>query len=76
MADRDKNRRDNDARQSSEVDPALGQDEREFGAGGQKVQRPLGGGDDKPDRETGTTRPFPGASRSRRLPGTEREIRK
>ena len=31
MTDGDKNRRDNDARQSSEVDPALGQDEREFG---------------------------------------------
>ncbi len=52
MADRDKNRRENDARQSSETDPALGQDERMFGAGGQKVQRPLSG-DDKPDRETG-----------------------
>jgi hypothetical protein len=52
MADRDENRRENDARQSSETDQALGQDERMFGAGGQKVQRPLSG-DDKPDRETG-----------------------
>ena len=52
MADRDKNRRENDARQSSEVDEGLGQDERMFGAGGQTVQRPLSG-DDKPDRETG-----------------------
>jgi len=60
MADRDKNRRDNEARQSSEVDPALGQDEREFGAGGQKVQRPLAGGDDKPDRETGRDPTVPG----------------
>jgi hypothetical protein len=59
MADRDKNRRDNDARQSSEINPALGQDEREFGAGGQKVQRPLSG-DDKPDRETGGDPTVPG----------------
>jgi hypothetical protein len=52
MSDSEKNRRDNDSRQSSEVDLALGQDEREFGAGGQTVQRPLSG-DDRPDRETG-----------------------
>jgi hypothetical protein len=52
MEDRDKNRRDNDARQSNEVDPAFGQDERQFGAGGRRVQRPLSG-DDMPDRETG-----------------------
>jgi hypothetical protein len=59
MADRDTNRRDNDARQSSEIDPALGQDERQFGASGQKVQRPLSG-DDKPDRETGRDATVPG----------------
>jgi hypothetical protein len=59
MADRDENRRDNDAQQSSEVDAALGQDEREFGAGGQKVQRPLSG-EDKPDRETGRDPTVPG----------------
>lgn len=52
MTDRDQNRRENDARQSSETDEALGQDERMFGAGGQKTQGPLTG-DDKPDRETG-----------------------
>ena len=52
MADRDSNRRDNDARQSSETDPALGQDQHLFGAGGQKTQEPLSG-DDKPNRETG-----------------------
>jgi hypothetical protein len=28
---------DNDARQSSETDPAFGQDESDFGAGGQQV---------------------------------------
>jgi hypothetical protein len=59
MADRDTNRRDNDARQSSEIDPALGQDEREFGAGGQRVQRPLSG-DDKSNRETGRDPTVPG----------------
>jgi hypothetical protein len=60
MANRDKNQRDNDALQSSEIDPALGQDERAFGAGGQKVQQPLDGGDDKPDRETGRDPTVPG----------------
>ena len=59
MTDRDEHRRDNDARQSSEVDPALGQDERSFGAGGQEVQRPLSG-DDRPDRETGRDPTVPG----------------
>jgi hypothetical protein len=37
MTEREKNRRDNDARQSGETNPALGQDERDFGAGGQRV---------------------------------------
>jgi hypothetical protein len=58
MADRDSNRRENDARQSSEIDPALGEDERAFGAGGQKVQRPLSG-NDKPNRDTGRDRTVP-----------------
>jgi hypothetical protein len=62
MTDRDQNRRENDARQSSEVDPALGQDERAFGAGGQEVERPLSG-DDKPDRETGRDPTVPGRER-------------
>ena len=51
MADRDQNRRENDARQSSEADKALGQDERMFGAGGQKTQGPPG--DDKLNPEAG-----------------------
>jgi len=59
MADRDTNRREYDSRQSSETDPALGQDERAFGAGGQKVQRPLNG-DDKPDRDIDRDRTVPG----------------
>jgi hypothetical protein len=37
MADRDKNCRDNAARQSGEGQPARGTDERDFGAGGQTV---------------------------------------
>jgi hypothetical protein len=44
------NKPDNDALQSGEGDLALGQDERAFGAGGQKVQRPLDG-NDAPDRD-------------------------
>ncbi len=52
MSDREQNRRENDALQSSEVDPALGQDERAFGAGGQDVQQELTG-EDAPDREAG-----------------------
>ena len=35
MDNREQNRRDNDALQSGEGQPATGQDEREFGAGGQ-----------------------------------------
>ena len=52
MTDRERNRQENDARQSSEIDEGLGQDERAFGAGGQKVQRPLSN-NDKPNRDTG-----------------------
>ena len=50
MSDRDQNRRDNDALQSSEDDPALDQDERAFGAGGQSEERALSG-NDAPDRD-------------------------
>ena len=50
MTDRDRNQRENDSLQSSEIDPALGQDARAYGAGGQKVQRTLDG-DDAPDRD-------------------------
>ena len=54
MTDRDQNRRENDSLQSSEVDRALGQ-ERAFGAGGQTVQRPIDGDDERdrdPQRDT------------------------
>lgn len=37
MTDRDANKATNDSLQSSDVDLARGQDEREFGAGGQDV---------------------------------------
>ena len=50
MSDREQNRRENDALQSGEGDLGLGQDERLFGAGGQKEQRALDG-DDAPDRD-------------------------
>ena len=50
MSDRDQNRRENDALQSSEDDLALGQDERAFGAGGQSEERALSG-NDEPDRD-------------------------
>lgn len=58
MTDRDQNRRDNDALQSSEIDPALGQDERAFGAGGQRTSGPLKG-DDSPDRDPRRDRTLP-----------------
>jgi hypothetical protein len=45
MTEREKNRRDNDSRQSGETDQALGQDERDFGAGGQRVVNTLGRND-------------------------------
>lgn len=37
MTDREQNRRENDALQSGEDDPAYGQDSRDFGEGGQQV---------------------------------------
>ena len=60
MTDREPNRRENDSLQSSEADEALGQDERAFGAGGQKAQQPLGSGDDKPDRDPDRDPTVPG----------------
>ena len=60
MTDREPNRGENDSLQSSETDEALGQDERAFGAGGQKVQQPLGSGDDKPDRDPNRDPTVPG----------------
>ena len=51
MSDRDQNRRDNDALQSSEIDTALGDDEHAFGAGGQRTSGPLSTDDDRADRD-------------------------
>ena len=54
MSDRDKNRRENDALQSSEIDEALGEDARAFGAGGQRTSGPLNKNDAAsrdPDRD-------------------------
>lgn len=50
MSNREEHRRENDALQSGEGDVGLGQDEHQFGAGGQQVQRALDG-DDAPDRD-------------------------
>jgi hypothetical protein len=41
MNDREQNRRTNDALQSGEGNLALGDEERDFGAGRQKTQEPL-----------------------------------
>jgi hypothetical protein len=57
--DKEKQRRTNDSLQRSEADPALGQDERDFGAGHQKVQRMLSG-DDAPNRKVGRDPTVPG----------------
>ena len=58
MSDRDQNRRDNDALQSGEGDLGLDQDERAFGAGGQKEERALSG-NDAPDRDARRDRTLP-----------------
>lgn len=50
MSDREQNKRENDALQSSQDDLAYGQDERDFGAGGQDELRALSP-PDAPDRD-------------------------
>ena len=50
MSDRDQNRRENDQLQGGEGDVTIGEDERQFGAGGQRTQNALGG-NDAPDRD-------------------------
>jgi hypothetical protein len=50
MSDRKENRKDNDALQSGEGRPALGQSESDFGAGGQTVTDTQGEGSPR-DRE-------------------------
>lgn len=64
MSNRDQNRRDNDALQSSEVDAALRDDERAFGAGGQQTSGPLSSDqEDSSDRDPARDRTLPeGAS--------------
>ena len=52
MNDREPNRRTNDALQSGEGNLALGEDERDLGAGRQRTQVPLGG-NDAPDSKVG-----------------------
>ena len=50
MTEREKNGFDNDALQGGETNPPPGEDEREFGAGGQRVIDTLDG-DDAPHRD-------------------------
>jgi hypothetical protein len=58
MSNREQNRRDNDALQSGDGDPASGQDDRDFGTGGQTVTNTQG--QSKPeDRETDRDSTFP-----------------
>jgi hypothetical protein len=52
MHNREPNRGTNDSRQSGEGNVALGEDERDFGAGRQRTQVPLSG-NDAPNRKTG-----------------------
>lgn len=63
MADRNKNQRENDARQSSEADPALGQDERAFGAGGQVIVDTIDE-NDAPHRDSDRDPMVPGRERN------------
>lgn len=67
MTHRELNRRTNDSPQSGEGDLALGEDERDFGAGGQVVQRPLSR-NDAPDRRTGRDPTVPGRGQQERRP--------
>jgi hypothetical protein len=58
MSNREANRRENDALQSGENDPAFGQDDRDFGTGGQTVTNTQG--ESKPaDRDTGRDSSLP-----------------
>jgi hypothetical protein len=52
MSDREQNRRENDALQSGEGNPAYGQDDRDFGTGGQTPMDTQGEGN-RVDREVG-----------------------
>lgn len=55
MSDNTGNRRENDARQSGENDPAYGQDARDFGAGGQTTSQPMQGHDENRDADRDPT---------------------
>jgi hypothetical protein len=51
MSDREPKRRENDMRQSAEGNPAFGEDERDFGAGGQTIVDTIDK-NDAPHRDT------------------------
>lgn len=60
MDERESRRRENDSLQSGERDPAYGQDARDFGVGGQTIERALDqGDDDAPDRKLGRDESLP-----------------
>ena len=65
MSNREQNRRENDTLQSGEGDLSLGQDERDFGAGGQAVQNTQDEGG-REDREAGRDPTVPSNQKSDR----------
>ncbi len=58
MSDRDQNRRANEQLQGAEGEAKVGDDERQFGAGGQRTQTPLSG-NDAPDRDPARDQSLP-----------------
>ncbi len=73
MSDRNDRRRENDSLQSGEGNQALGQDERDFGAGGQVVERALEPGqDDQPHRDVDRDATIPEGQRASARRGEDR----
>jgi hypothetical protein len=73
MTDDVKQRRENDALQSGEGNPAYGQDPRDFGAGRQTTTQPLTGYDEKdrdPTRDRSLDPAHQSAASTRRSRGT------
>jgi hypothetical protein len=70
MSNREQNRRENDALQSGEGDPAFGQDDRDFGTGGQTVTNTQGEGSSA-DRDTDRDGSVPAGERASAREGGE-----
>ena len=64
MSNRDENRRGNEALQSSEAKPALGDDPAAFGAGGQRTSGPLSSNEDAPNRDSERDPTLPDTSKA------------